>query len=101
MPVWRGTGKAQSLKNQITSRGTRPKRLFPEPSVNSAAPNSLSRVTAGCGGVGSRIEIPGVIWPGEVCVWTKGQYEVSSSITLYLILLPQPHPRPGALKPME
>lgn len=39
--------------------------------------------------MGSGIEIPGVMG-GEACVWTKGQYDVSSSIILYLTLLPHP-----------
>lgn len=33
MPVWRGTGKAQSLRNQITPRRIGPKRLFPDPAL--------------------------------------------------------------------
>lgn len=51
--------------------------------------------------MGLCIESPGVIRGGEVCVWTKGQYEVSSSITLYLTLLPHLNPRPGALELMD
>lgn len=39
--------------------------------------------------MGSGIGIPGVMG-GEVCVWTKGQYDVSSSIILHLTLLPHP-----------
>lgn len=74
MPVWRGTGKTQSLKSQITARRTGPKWLFPEPSVNPAGPNSLSvsllfsakSQRAVEEGAGSGTEIPGVMWGGEV-----------------------------------
>lgn len=56
-PCGKGLGKHRAPRNQITSRRTGPKRLFPEPSVNLAGPHSLScelailgEVTAGCGG---------------------------------------------------
>lgn len=51
--------------------------------------------------MGSGAEVPGVMWGGEVCIWTKGPYEVSSSITLRLPLLPHPDPRPGTLELMD
>lgn len=33
VPLWRGTGRAQSLRNHITPRRTGPKRLSPDPAL--------------------------------------------------------------------